>query len=76
MSALMELVENFRDLSLFSELTPIGVKVENVEADEYCLKEIKEGQKSDVYLVLRMTLVIQGKGEDFKLDEFIVFGVP
>src|SRR4030065_1703499 len=73
MSALMvkelELVEQFRDLSLVSELTPRGVKLGMLKLTSTILEEIKEGQKTDVDLVDRMTFGDQGKREEFSFGE-------
>ena len=68
MSALMvkelELIEHFRDLSLFSELTPDGVRLGMLKLTSNILEEIKNGQKEDFELVDRVVLVNQGKGGD------------
>ena len=73
MSALMvkelELIEQFRDLSLGSELTPDGVRLEMSKLTSNILEEIKNGQKEDLELVDRVVLVNQGKGGDFRIDE-------
>jgi len=73
MSALMvkelELIEQFRDLSLVSELTPDGVRLGMLKLTSNILEEIKNGQKEDLELVDRVVLVNQGKGVDFRLDE-------
>ena len=73
MSALMvkelELIEQFRDLSLVSELTPEGVRLGMLKLTSNFLEEIKNGQNEDLELVDRVVLVNQGKGGDFKLGE-------
>ena len=73
MSALMvkelELIEQFRDLSLVSELTPDGVRLGMLKLTSNILEEIKNGQKEDLELIDRVVLVNQGKGGDFRLDE-------
>jgi len=72
MSALMvkelELIEQFRDLSLVCEMTPESVKLGMLKLTSNILEEIKKGQKDDLELVDRVVLVNQGKGVDFKLD--------
>ena len=72
MSALMvkelELQEQFRDLSLVSELTSDGVKLGMLKLTSNILEEIKNGQNEDLELVDRVVLVNQGKGLDFRLD--------
>jgi len=73
MSAMMvkelELVEQFRDLSLVSELTPDGVRLGMLKLTSNILEEIKSGQKEDLELVDKVVLVNQGKGVDFRLNE-------
>jgi len=73
MSALMvkelELIEQFRDLSLVSELTPEGVRLGMLKLTSNILEEIKNGQKEDLELVDRVMLVNQGKCGDFRLGE-------
>jgi len=73
MSALMvkelELIEQFRDLSLVSELTPDGVRLGMLKLTSNILEEIKKDQKKDLGLVDCVVLVNQGKGVDFRLDE-------
>lgn len=72
MSALMvkelELIEQFRDLSLVSELTPDGVRLGMLQLTSNIFEEIKNGQKEDLELVDRIVLVNQGKGGDFRLE--------
>jgi len=73
MSALMvkelELIEQFRDLSLVYELAPRTVKLRMLKLTSNILEEIKSGQKEDYELVDRVVLVNQGKGANFKLDQ-------
>ena len=69
MVKLLELIEQFRDLSLVSELTPEGVRLEMLKLTSNILEEIKNGQKEDSELMDRVVLVNQGKGGDFKLGE-------
>ena len=73
MSALMvkemDLIEQFRDLSLVSELTPDGVRLGMLKLTSNILEEIKNGQKEDLELVDKVVLLNQGKGGDFRLDE-------
>lgn len=56
----LELIEQFGDLSLVSELTPSGVKLGKLKMTSNILEEIKEGQKVDLELMDRVTLVKQG----------------
>ena len=73
MSALMveelELIKQFRDFSLVSELTPKGVRLGMLKLTSNILEEIKNGQKKDLELADRVMLVNQGKGGDFRLGE-------
>ena len=72
MSSLMvkelELIEQFRDLSLVCELTPKSVKLGMLKVTSNILEEIKVGKREDLELVDRVVLVNQGKGVDFRLD--------
>jgi hypothetical protein len=64
-----ELLEQFRDLSLVCEETSSGVKLGMLKLTSGILDEIREGHKSDLGLVDRLTLINQGKGGDFRIDE-------
>jgi len=61
MSSLMvkelELIEQFRDLSLVCELTPESVKLGMLKLTSNILEEIKVGQKKDLELVDRVVSV-------------------
>jgi len=65
----LELIEQFRDLSLVCELTSGSVKLGMLTLTSNILEEIKVGQKEDLGLVYRVLLVKQGKGVDFRLDQ-------
>src|ERR1051325_4959603 len=54
------LVEQFRDLSLVYETTSDGVKLGMLKLTSGILEEIRNGQKSDVVLVDKLTLINQG----------------
>jgi len=73
MSALMvkelELIKQFRDLSLVSELTPSDVNLGMLKLTSNILEEIKEGQKVDLELVDCLMSINQGKEKDFRVDE-------
>jgi len=64
----LELIEQFRELSLVSELTPDGVRLGILKLTSNILEEIKKGKKEDLELVDRVVLVNQGKGVDFRFD--------
>ena len=65
----LDLLEQFRDMSLACEETSFGVKLGMLKLTSGILDEIREGQKSDLVLVDRLTLINQGKGGDFWIDE-------
>ena len=65
----LELLEQFRDLSLVCEETSSCVKLGMLKLTSGILDEIREGQKSDLGLVDRLTLINQGQGGDFRIDE-------
>ena len=65
----MELIEQFRDLSLLSELTLSGLKLGMLKLTSNILEEIKEGQMVDLELVDRLVLVNHSKRVDFKVDD-------
>lgn len=65
----LELIERFRDMSLLCKDTPKSVKLGMLKLVSVILDEIREGQKYDVKLVDRLTLINQGQGGDFRIDE-------
>jgi len=65
----LELIEQFWDLSLVSELTPSGVKLGMLTLASNILEKINEGQKADLELMDHVVFLNQGKGVDFKLNE-------
>jgi hypothetical protein len=65
----LELIEQFRDLSLVSELMPDGVRFGMLKLTSNIVEEVKNGQKEDLELVDRVVLVNHGKGGDFRLSE-------
>ncbi|XP_050890689.1 uncharacterized protein LOC127096115 [Lathyrus oleraceus] len=65
----LDLLEQFRDMSLVCEETSFGVKLGMLKLTGGNLDEIREGQKSDLVLVDRLTFINQGKGGDFRIDE-------
>ncbi|GAU32901.1 hypothetical protein TSUD_393220 [Trifolium subterraneum] len=73
MSSLMEkeleLIEEFRDLSLVCEVTSNSVKLGMLKLTNPFLEKIRECQKEDEKLMKRVTLVIEGRENDFKVDE-------
>ncbi|MCI68361.1 hypothetical protein A2U01_0089622, partial [Trifolium medium] len=73
MSSLMakelNLIEEFRDLSLVCEVTPKSVKLSMLKLTNPFLEEIKECQKRDQKLMEKLALINEGKEVDFGIDE-------
>jgi len=73
MSAMMvkelELLEQFRDLSLVCELSPQSMKLGMLQINSEFLKSIKEAQKVDVKFVDLIVGNNQTKDNDFKVDD-------
>ncbi|XP_050889373.1 uncharacterized protein LOC127094602 [Lathyrus oleraceus] len=65
----LDFLEQFQDMSLVCKETYFGVKLGMLKLTSGILDEIREGQKSDLGLVDRLTLINQGKGGDFRIDE-------
>jgi len=78
MSAMMvnelELLEQFRDLSLVCELSPKSVKLGMLKIDSEFFISIKEAQKVDVKFVDLMVGIDQTEDSDFKVDDQGVLG--
>ncbi|XP_058776782.1 uncharacterized protein LOC131651131 [Vicia villosa] len=65
----LDLLEQFRDTSLVCEVTSSGVKLGMLKLTSGILYEIREVQKSYLSLVDRFTLINQGRGGDFWINE-------
>src|ERR1043165_9153975 len=65
----LDLVKQFKDLRLVCENTPNNVKLGMLKLTSGTLDEILIGQKSDVGLVDKLTLINQGQGSEFLFDE-------
>src|SRR4051812_12668629 len=65
----LDLIKQFRDLSLVCEGTPNSVKLGMLKLTSGILEEIREGQKADVELIDKLTLINQGKGGEFRVDK-------
>ena len=65
----LDLIEQFRDLSLVCESTPKCVRLGMLKLTSGILEEIRIGQKSDVNLVDKLTLINQDQGGEFRIDE-------
>ncbi|MCI43033.1 hypothetical protein A2U01_0064270, partial [Trifolium medium] len=73
MSSLMtkelDLIEEFRDLSLVCEVTPKSVRLGMLKLTNPFLEEVKECQKRDRKLIEKLALINEGKEVDFGVDE-------
>ncbi|MCI53632.1 hypothetical protein A2U01_0074879, partial [Trifolium medium] len=73
MSSLMakelDLIEEFRDLSLVCEVTPRSVRLGMLKLTNPFLEEIKGCQKRDQKLMEKLMLINEGKETDFGVDE-------
>ncbi|KAK2449424.1 hypothetical protein QL285_008622 [Trifolium repens] len=65
----LDLIEQFRDLSLVCETTPHSIKLGILKLTDDFLDKVKEGQRGDLSLVNCLALINQGKETDFKIDE-------
>ncbi|MCI20147.1 polynucleotidyl transferase ribonuclease H fold, partial [Trifolium medium] len=65
----MDLIEEFRDLSLVCEVTPKSVRLSMLKLTNLFLEEIKECQKKDQKLMEKLMLINEGKETDFGVDE-------
>ncbi|MCI52589.1 polynucleotidyl transferase ribonuclease H fold, partial [Trifolium medium] len=72
MSSLMakelDLIEEFRDLSLVCEVTPRSVKLGMLKLTNPFLDEVKECQKKDQKLMKKLVSINEGKEVDFGID--------
>ncbi|MCI61139.1 hypothetical protein A2U01_0082395, partial [Trifolium medium] len=64
----LELIEEFRDLSLVCERTTRSVKVGMLRLTNDFLEEVVEKQKTDTRLLKFKTLIEQGKKLDIEID--------
>src|SRR4051812_29292319 len=65
----LDLIEQFRDFSLVSEGTPNSVKLGMLKLTSNILDEIRAVHKTHDELVDKLTLINQGKGDEFRVDE-------
>ena len=65
----LELLEQFRDLSLVCELSPQSVRLGMLKINSEFLNSIKEAKKVDVKFVDLMVGNNQTKDNDFKVDD-------
>jgi hypothetical protein len=65
----MELLEQFRDLSLVCEMSPRSVKLGMLKINNEFLDSIREAQKVDVKLVDLMVATDPAVDSDFKVDD-------
>ncbi|MCI49517.1 hypothetical protein A2U01_0070761, partial [Trifolium medium] len=80
MSSLMakelDLIEEFRDLSLVCERTTRSVKLGMLKLTNLFLEEVMEKQKMDEKLLKYKALIEKGKELDIKIDENEVMRCP
>ncbi|MCH97414.1 retrotransposon protein, partial [Trifolium medium] len=73
MSSLMvkelELIEEFRDLSLVCEVTSKSVRLGMLKLTNLFLEDVRECQKVDKKLIEKLVLINEGKETNFKVDE-------
>ena len=65
----LELIEEFRDLSLVCEVTKWIMKLGMLKITSGVSEGIRESQRTDLELVDRLALINQGRGGDFKIDD-------
>ena len=65
----LEMIEQFRDMSLVCIETPNSVKLGMLKLTSAIIEKIREGQEFDLRLVNQLTLINQGKGDKFRIDE-------
>ncbi|MCI60006.1 hypothetical protein A2U01_0081261, partial [Trifolium medium] len=65
----LELIEEFRDLSLVCEVTSTSVKLGMLKLTNPFLENIKECQKTDERLMKRIMLIEEGKKTNIKVDD-------
>ncbi|MCI57700.1 putative DNA/RNA polymerase superfamily protein, partial [Trifolium medium] len=65
----LDLIEEFRDLSLVCEVTPRSVRLGMLKLTNPFLEEVKECQKRDKKLMEKLALINEGKEVDFEVDE-------
>ncbi|MCI87674.1 hypothetical protein A2U01_0108959, partial [Trifolium medium] len=65
----LELIEEFRDLSLVCQRTARSVKVGMLKLTNDFLGEVVEKQQTDARLMKYKTLIEQGKKVDIEIDE-------
>ncbi|MCI48070.1 hypothetical protein A2U01_0069313, partial [Trifolium medium] len=69
MAKKLELIEEFRDLSLVCERTTRSVKVGMLRLTNPFLEEVVEKQRTDTRLLKYKALIEKGKELDIKIDE-------
>ncbi|GAU37338.1 hypothetical protein TSUD_395190 [Trifolium subterraneum] len=65
----LDLIEEFRDLSLVCEVTSNNVKLGMLKLTNPFLEKVRECQKEDEKLMKRVALVIEEQENDYKIDE-------
>ncbi|MCI67741.1 hypothetical protein A2U01_0089000, partial [Trifolium medium] len=65
----LEMIEEFRDLSLVCKRTTRSVKMGMLKLTNDFLEEIAEKQKTDARLIKYKALIEQGKKVDIEIDD-------
>ncbi|MCI41067.1 hypothetical protein A2U01_0062300, partial [Trifolium medium] len=65
----LEMIEEFRDLSLVCERMTRSVKMGMLRLTNHFLEEVVEKQRTDVRLLKYKALIKKGKELDIKIDE-------
>jgi len=63
----MDLLEQFRDISLACEVTPNSVRLGTLRITSELLGDIREGQKSDPFLRTQLEAVKSGRNSSFNI---------
>ncbi|XP_050915388.1 uncharacterized protein LOC127130419 [Lathyrus oleraceus] len=71
----LELIEQFRDMSLVCEETPNNMNLGMLKLTSGILEEIKEGRKIDLGLIDRLMLNNQGKRGELRINENDAMGL-
>lgn len=71
----LELVKQFRDMSLVCEETPNNVKLGTLKLANGILEEIREGRIIDLGLLVWLVLINQGKNQREWCDEIQIQGL-
>lgn len=63
----IDLIEQFKDISLECEITPKSFKLSILQVTNHVLEEIKDDQKLDLHLFDQLALINQGRFVEFNV---------